>query len=110
MLRHTLLVCLLLVLVACGGTPESENLAKLNGTWNSDLATYTFNTADMTMTRIALGQETSGPITVVRAAGNSLVLTSEGGSGKPLTATFQEDGKLLLGQEGAIPLVLTKAD
>lgn len=95
----------LVALTGCPSTPATSIRDQLNGTWANDVATYTFDVAAGTMTRVALGLTEEKPFTIESEAGNSITILTDG---EPITLTIESDGTLSMAQAGKIPLILTK--
>lgn len=106
-MRMAVLAALVLLVVAgCGAAPAGR-AQELNGTWNSDRATYTFNMNNMTFRQVAAGLDTTARIEIVSQAGNEVVLRND--TGNLLTAIFQDDGTVSLAQLNQVPVILKRA-
>lgn len=102
------LVVLLFGLVACG-TPTARD--RIAGTWESDLMTLTFDFDAATITGIAGGNAINSRLGVVREQANAMVITASNDT-RTTTSTLmlQEDGRLLMQQEGAIPILFRRSE
>ena len=106
-MRALLILAALVALVGCGASAPAAGAVRdrLNGTWANDVATYTFDVAAGTMTRVALGLTEEKPFTVESESGNSVTIRTDG---DPITITFESDGTISMAQTGKIPVTLTK--
>lgn len=101
---------LLFLLTACG-TPAVSKYAAFNGTWQSDLLTFAIDLDKKTYTNAPAGLE-NAPIEIVSEQANTVTfnLTDKTLGTKPWTLRAQEDGTLLVEEEGKIlPVILKRA-
>ncbi len=77
---------------------------KLNGTWQSDIMTVTFDFNGGTYSGVAMGEEFSKKLTLVSEEANIVVFKSDDAK---VVCQFQNDGSIMLTKEGGIPVTLT---
>lgn len=108
--RHLTVLLVIILLSACGGAPAASKYAQFNGTWQSDLLTFSIDLDKLTYTNVS-GGLTDAPITILAEQANEVRfnLADDTAGTAPWTLRLQEDGKLMVVAEGMLPVILTRA-
>lgn len=109
-MRRSSVVWGLTVLLVIGGCSHRSALHdRLNGTWQNDIFTATFDFPGQTYSGVAMGREFSEKLDLISEKGNVVVFR---GATQTFVCQFQEDGTIMLtkeGEDGGIPFILKRS-
>jgi len=100
------IITIALALVAVVANAQ-ELHERLNGTWQNDIMTVTFDFENWIYSGVILGQEFSRKLTLVSAKANIVTFRSDD---TKIICQFQEDGRIMLTKDGGIPVLLRKIE
>ena len=99
-----------LLLAGCGA-PAASKYAAFNGSWQSDLLTFSIDLDKKTYSN-AIGGLTNAPIEILAEQDNAVTfnLTDSSLGTKPWTLRTQEDGSLRVEEDGKpLPVILKRS-
>jgi hypothetical protein len=98
---------LLLTLTGCGNSAKASLHETLNGSWENDIMTVTFDFDKGTYSGVALGQTFSTKLSLVSEEANLVVFKS---NENKIVCQFQNNGSIMLTKEGGIPIILNRVN
>lgn len=96
---------LLLTLTGCSNSAKDSIHETLNGNWENNIMTVTFDFDKGTYSGAAMGQTFTTELSLVSEEANLVVFKS---NENKIVCQFQDDGSIMLTKEGGIPIILNR--